>query len=266
MADNSLAAMTDNNNNNDSNIQCGLDQLLGLIETQDKAPETLNQQMATVTQDVDNLTLRLDALTQQTDNNTLSLKEVGQMVATLADIVGNLIRKDQLQDQPRPQELEPEGELECKTEKIYMPDKRAIETEYGVAEVKVGIFHDDGLDLLLDQIVGFYPQLPPATIRRLAHRRINYSSLPKTFELLWNKWFTSDPEEGRPSVWSLEAHAAKWRKAMPSLWDRTMVAQAAFKTEVDRVSRAGSLSAYYKFLQNVSQVRVKRNKGKALAK
>ncbi|KAF9103362.1 hypothetical protein BGX29_003454 [Mortierella sp. GBA35] len=235
--------------------------------------------MATVTQDVDNLTLRLDALTQQTDNNTLSLKEVGQMVATLADIVGNLIRKDQLQDQPRPQELEREGELECKTEKIYMPDKRAIETEYGVAEVKVGIFHDDGLDLLLDQIVGLYPQLPPATIRRLAHRRIDYSSLPKTFELLWNKWFTSDPEEGRPSVWSLEAHAAKWRKAMPvrcrvtfcqekicirKILEKT---QAAFKTEVDRVSRAGSLSAYYKFLQNhVSQVRVKRNKGKALAK
>ncbi|KAF9087875.1 hypothetical protein BGX23_007813 [Mortierella sp. AD031] len=328
--------MVGNNSINDEIVRT-VRQLFDLVETQGKALKMLTQQVSTLSQDVDNLTSRMDNVTRQADNNTSGLRELVQMVDSLTDTVGDLLRKNRLQEQIQPQPQEPRGEMDSRVEEVYMSDERESEmlveqrnekefylsdgredemlvdqendvdddnegmdeyenedvvdgegeygsndidevSEFGVSEAKESVFNDEGLDLLFNQIAELYPQLPPATVRKVAPH-FDYPFLAKTIEQLWTKWFTSDPEEGRPSVWSLETHATKFRKSMPgrmrvtffkekrlirnilervpqgqsqqqSLWNRIMDAQADFKTDLDRVTRTGSFHSYYTYLQN----------------
>jgi hypothetical protein len=62
---------------------------------------------------------------------------------------------------------------------------------------------------LFDQVASLYPQLSEAEVRAHPGPFQLPSKMPKTIDGVWDFWFV--PEEGRPSIWQLEAYVKKWK-------------------------------------------------------
>ncbi|KAG0218294.1 hypothetical protein BGX33_007799 [Mortierella sp. NVP41] len=203
--------MADNSNN----IQHSVQELLALAKTQSNILEQLMQRMDTQTE-------RMDDISRENPP---------------AIVLGSLLRKDhRLWDRSLSQH--PEGELESGNEEmeveqgggvgvdsegeneaevderiVYEADNDNNNNNNNASKALTSTFDNKSLNLLFDQVVGLYQQLPPVIVVDLAPDVV-YWDLTPSLEPFLNKWFNS--EGNNASVWRLEVHVKKWRRVLAS--------------------------------------------------
>ncbi|KAF9093850.1 hypothetical protein BGX23_002830 [Mortierella sp. AD031] len=185
-----------------------------------------------------------------------------------AIVLGSLLRKDhRLWDRSLSQH--PEGELESGNEEmeveqgggvgvdsegeneaevderiVYEADNDNNNNNNNASKALTSTFDNKSLNLLFDQVVGLYQQLPPVIVVDLAPDVV-YWDLTPSLEPFLNKWFNS--EGNNASVWRLE----KWivravlerlrRTQGPTFHDLWSSAKGVTQAEILRV---GSMSSY----------------------